>query len=351
MRALKFLLRRPTYPYSNESGELYVPSTKELLSSFLTNSNIFQDKRNWLQVMSQLGTLLLIIPAIIFVTQYWDLKIFLLCIPYTLLVKNIHGTAYLHRFCSHKAFEVKNKFFLMIFRNLTVKVIPEEVFAISHHVHHALSDKPGDPYNTFAGWLYCYLADVNHQAIARDLSENEYAGVRKMMAHTGIKLNSFEQYQKWGSLAHPVRTILHYTLNWAFWFGTFYLLGGLALATCLFMMSFLFGVFVRNFNYKAHGSGKDKRKVGRDFNKDFAVNIPLAGFTAGEWHSNHHLYPTSARNGFLWWQLDFTYYFIWFFEKIGIITNKKNYTKDFIKTYYLPYIEKRNKGAQQWAIN
>ena len=51
---------------------------------------------------------------------------------------------------------------------------PEETYTISHHVHHALSDEPGDPYNAKAGLLYCIISDANHQGISTDLDEKEY---------------------------------------------------------------------------------------------------------------------------------------------------------------------------------
>jgi len=35
----------------------------------------------------------------------------------------------------------------------------------------------------------------------------------------------------------------------------------------------------------------------------------LALITAGEgWHNNHHRYPASERQGFYWWEVDFTHY-------------------------------------------
>ena len=40
-------------------------------------------------------------------------------------------------------------------------------------------------------------------------------------------------------------------------------------------------------------------------------NFLLALITAGEgWHNNHHRYPASERQGFYWWEVDFTHYTI-----------------------------------------
>ena len=51
-------------------------------------------------------------------------------------------------------------------------------------------------------------------------------------------------------------------LNWAFWFGVFYLVGGMALVCALFGGACVWAVGVRTFNYGAHGSGKDLRVDG-----------------------------------------------------------------------------------------
>ena len=82
-------------------------------------------------------------------------------------------------------------------------MIPEEIYVVSHHVHHAKSDKLGDPYNAQAGFLYCFLADVNHQPIATDLDQTGYNRVRLLTKHTGVPGNSYTQYQKWGSYLNP----------------------------------------------------------------------------------------------------------------------------------------------------
>jgi stearoyl-CoA desaturase (delta-9 desaturase) len=42
---------------------------------------------------------------------------------------------------------------------------------------------------------------------------------------------------------------------------------------------------------------------------DTSRNNPLlAALTLGEgWHTNHHFYMSSARQGFFWWEIDFSY--------------------------------------------
>ena len=130
-----------------------------------------------------------------------------------MIIMGSHGTIWHHRYCTHGAYKFRNGFWRFFTQNLTLKIIPEEIYAISHHVHHALSDTPGDPYNAQAGFLYCFLADVNHQPIARQMNEKDYSRCAHLMKHTGIITNSYRQYQKWGSMANPYRTIVTIILN------------------------------------------------------------------------------------------------------------------------------------------
>ncbi|KAL7617228.1 hypothetical protein Lser_V15G04351 [Lactuca serriola] len=50
--------------------------------------------------------------------------------------------------------------------------------------------------------------------------------------------------------------------------------------------------------------------------------VALLVFGEG-WHNNHHAFEYSARHGLEWWQIDITWYVIWFLEAIGIATNVK----------------------------
>jgi stearoyl-CoA desaturase (Delta-9 desaturase) len=41
------------------------------------------------------------------------------------------------------------------------------------------------------------------------------------------------------------------------------------------------------------------------------------------WHNNHHAFPSSARHGLCWWQLDVSYIIIWVMSKIGLASDVK----------------------------
>ena len=338
MTFLERILDPPSYGYTR-GDTFYVPTQKEILAEFFNRINIFKSRKNWLAFFGWFTTLSFSVPLIYFLTHYLSLGLVALGFVYSMVILGSHGTFWFHRYSTHRAFQFKNAFFRTLCRNIVIKVVPDEAYIISHHVHHQISEQPGDPYNVHGGWLYCFLADVNHQAIRRDLSERDYKQLCKLMDHTGVKLNSYQQYQKWGTLCHPAITIAHYLLNWTFWYGTFYLIGGHALATALFGAAGVWAVGIRTFNFEGHGGGKDLRREGVDFNRrDLSVNQMWPGYVAGEWHNNHHLYPNGARSGFLRYQLDLPWIAIRTLKSLGVVATYRDYKQHFMRDHYEPYL-------------
>jgi stearoyl-CoA desaturase (delta-9 desaturase) len=53
---------------------------------------------------------------------------------------------------------------------------------------------------------------------------------------------------------------------------------------------------------------------------DSRNNPLLAIITLGEgWHNNHHHYQSSCRQGFYWWEIDFTYMTLYLLSNIGLV--------------------------------
>ena len=328
------VLQAPAYGWKNAQGELIKPLSKQVFQEFFSRLNIFKTKKNWLPFFSWLKVLCFVPFFLLFLFKFFTPLLLLYAFLYSMVIMGTHGTVWHHRYCTHGAYKFRNAFWRFFTQNLTINVIPEEIYVISHHVHHAKSDQPGDPYNAQAGFLYCFLADVNHQPIAKNLCEADYARVKKLMCHTGIKANTYRQYQKWGSYAHPLRSILSWVLNWTFWYTVFFLIGGHALACTLFGAAGFWAVGVRTFNYDGHAKGKDKQREGIDYNSnDKSVNQLWPGFVAGEWHNNHHLYPKSARSGFKSYQLDMAWCYIWTMNKVGAVSSYKDSKQQFRDKY------------------
>jgi stearoyl-CoA desaturase (delta-9 desaturase) len=334
---LKRVLQEPSYGWQRD-GALYVPSRAEIWREWRARLNPFASRKAWLSLMVW-GFMLLLLPfGAVFVLRYFSWTLMLVGFLYSMVWTGTHGTIYLHRFGTHQAFTFTNRYYRFVCQNLSLKIVPEEVYIVSHHVHHAYADEAGDPYNARAGWLYCFLAGDLHQRISPTLSSKDYANVSGLLEHTGLRPNSYEQYRRWGSVTHPARLLAHYLLNWVFWYAAFYALGGHALATALFGWAAVWAFGIRAHNFDLHAGGKDKRRDGVDFDRSsLAVNALWPGLVAGEWHNNHHLFPGSVRAGFLPWQLDVSFAFIWFYRLLGGVKSWRNYRGRFYERHYLPY--------------
>jgi fatty-acid desaturase len=334
MAFIDTILEVPSYGWQDEKGNLIKPTRSQLFGEFFRRLNIFKTRKNWLPLTCWCSAIFLLPFTAIFIMYHFNIWLAFVAFAYGMIVMGSHGTIWYHRYCTHNAYVFKNSFWRFITQNLVPKMIPEEIYVVSHHVHHAKSDTPGDPYNANGGFLYCFLADVNHQLIARDLSEADYNRVSGFMSHVGSNRNTYEQYKKWGSVSKPFNTIVSIILSFAFWYSVFYFIGGTQLACALMSGACFWALGVRTFNYNGHGRGKDMRKDNVDYNrKDFSVNQYWPGIVAGEWHNNHHLYPASAQAGFLKHQIDFAWYYIYVVHKLGGIVSYNNSKKTFIKNY------------------
>ena len=342
MAFLDDVLQPPTYGWTTASGEFSKPTASMIFKEFFTRLNVFKDKKNWLPFFSWLKVILLLPFLFLFVTKYFSLWYLGAAFIYSMVLMGTHGTIWYHRYCTHGAYTFKNSWWKFFTKNLVLSIIPEEIYVVSHHVHHAKSDTPGDPYFAEGGFLYCFLADVNHQPIAKNLSQKDYNHVLHLMKHTGLSGNDYAAYQKWGSFANPLNSVITWVLNWDFWIGAFYLMGGIGLVCAMFGGAAIWAVGVRTFNYEGHGKGTDMRQEGTDHNKDdMSINQIWPGYVAGEWHNNHHLYPKSARSGFLPYQLDLAWCYVKLLHTLGAVTSYRDSRQDFYKDYHIPYLESK----------
>lgn len=338
MTFIDTVLRPPSYGWQDQAGNLIKPAHSQILKEFFLRLNVFKDRKNWLPFMSWMKVACMVPLLMLFVFKFFTFPLLVAAFLYSMIIMGTHGTIWHHRYCTHGAYKFRNKFWRIITQNLTISMIPEEIYVISHHVHHAKSDRPGDPYNAQAGFLYCFLADVNHQPIATDLTETAYNRVKLLMKHTGVPGNTYAQYQKWGSYVNPANALAAWALNWSFWYLAFYLMGGHALACTMFGAAGFWAVGVRTFNYEGHGKGENVQRPGIDYNqKDGSINQLWPGIVAGEWHNNHHLFPKSARSGFKPHQVDLAWYYIKFMSIVGAVTSYRDSKQQFYKQYYLPY--------------
>jgi stearoyl-CoA desaturase (delta-9 desaturase) len=105
-------------------------------------------------------------------------------------------------------------------------------------------------------------------------------------------------------------------------------IGGLVLGSWQGALSgFLWGGLVRTFllhhvtwsiNSVCHMWGT-RPFGGHDESRNNAL-LGVLAFGEG-WHNNHHAFPTSARHGLRWWELDLTYWVIRLLEWMGLVWN------------------------------
>ncbi|MGZ8544003.1 MAG: fatty acid desaturase, partial [Flavisolibacter sp.] len=335
------VLQTPSYGWQDENGELVVPTTKQLYAEAFSRINVFKSRKNWISLISWLMVVCMVPFFVMFLVYYFSWQLLIVFIVYAMILISTHATIWFHRYCTHKAFTFAHPVWRFITQNLAIKTFPEEIYVVSHHVHHVKSDLPGDPYNPKGGFMYCMLSDVNHQSINKNLNEADYMRAVHFMKHSGVKINTYEQYKKWGSIASPFYTIALWLFNWAFWYTALYFIGGHALSCTIFGAAMFWFVFVRAFNYTGHGKGEEKHVDGVDFDRsNLSINQMRPGLFAGEWHNNHHLYPGSARAGFLPYQLDLAWIYIYCLYKLGAVTSFRDSKRDFLKKYVAAQEEK-----------
>ncbi len=335
MAFIDHILHKPSYGWQNEKGELVIPGKTRLFAEAFSRINIFRSRKNWISFLAIVMILCMTPFAYFFITQYFSWPLLIIAILYSMMFMGTHGTVWFHRFCTHKAYKFSHPAWRFLTQHLAIKTLPEEIYVVSHHVHHSKSDQPGDPYNSRGGFWYCMLAEFNHQRIADNLSEKDFAKAAHFMRHTGVRINSYSQYKRWGSIAHPVYTILTWLFNWAFWYAILFLIGGHALACAIFTGAMLWFILVRAFNYTGHAKGEEKHVDGLDFDRsNLSVNQARPGLLTGEWHNNHHLYPGSARAGFLKYQLDPAWICIYSMYKIGMVSSYRDSKKEFLRKYF-----------------
>lgn len=183
----------------------------------------------------------------------------------------------------------------------------------SHRLHHQCSDDAGDPHSphlaggdgfgllrgwwhAHVGWMYS-VVPKNYFRLIPDL-------LRDRMI---VRVNRF----------YLVFVFLGLILPGAVGAG----ISGKAEG---FWTGLLWGGFVRIFlvhhvtwsiNSVCHLFG-DSPFVTNDQSRN---NIACAIFGFGEgWHNNHHAFPSSARHGFYWWQIDFGFVIIRLMEVLGL---------------------------------
>lgn len=231
--------------------------------------------------------------------------------------------AFYHRYFSHKTYQT-NRFWQFIFALMAATCVQRGPlwWAAHHRQHHMCSDEPADAHSpvqhgfwwSHMGWFMSKRHFHYNPERVRDLSRypelvflDRYDGLMPVLLFIAL----FAAGKLLQIYAPHLGVNAGQMIVWGF---------------CISTVA-LFHTTV-TINSLSHVFGK-KRFNTKDNSRN---NVFLALLTLGEgWHNNHHHYPATARQGFMWWELDITYYTLKLMEKIGIIWNVRNVPKSVLQ--------------------
>lgn len=211
-------------------------------------------------------------------------------------------TAGYHRYFSHRAYAT-NRAFQFVLAVIAQSSLQKSVlwWAAKHRHHHLYSDTSDDVHSPrHTGFLYSHVGWI----FARKHDSVDLASVPDLAKYPELR---------WLHRHEWVPGIMLGGLCWAVagWSG---LVVGFVWSTVL--------VYHATFciNSLAHVRGTRRYVTGDD-----SRNNPILAFaTMGEgWHNNHHAFQSSARQGFRWWEFDFTYYILRLLALVGIVGDLK----------------------------
>ncbi|HZN34988.1 MAG TPA: acyl-CoA desaturase [Pirellulaceae bacterium] len=224
-----------------------------------------------------------------------------------------------HRLLTHRSFDTYRwvKLVWMALGALSVEGSPL-VWCAVHRRHHEHSDQPGDPHSPHlhgsgligtlrglwhaqTGWLFTgYWTSPELARYVPDLlADPALVAVDRM-------------YYVWVLLSLFLPTLIGGLATWS-WQGA--------------LLGLLWGGLVRIFithhitwsiNSICHIFGSRDFAAGDDSRNNWLCG--LLGLGEG-WHNNHHAFPTSARHGLAWWQLDASWLIIRGMELVGLAWN------------------------------
>ncbi|HKB41349.1 MAG TPA: acyl-CoA desaturase [Gemmataceae bacterium] len=233
------------------------------------------------------------------------------------LVTSLGVTVGFHRLFTHGSFETHAavKFILAALGSMAAQGSVLDWVAV-HRRHHQHSDKDEDPHSPHhhGRGLFGVMRGLWHAHIGWMLRQGPTGlsrYVKDLRRSVSLRVAS-ALFPLWVVLGLLIPAVLGGLLTWSWWGALLGLLwGGLA-------RMFLFHHVSWGVNSICHLWGGRPHESG-----DHSTNNVLLGLLAlGEgWHNNHHAFPTSARHGLRWWQIDVSYYSIKALALIGLAWN------------------------------
>jgi stearoyl-CoA desaturase (delta-9 desaturase) len=219
-------------------------------------------------------------------------------------------TAFYHRYFSHKAFKTSRpvQFFFALVGVMSTQNGPLW-WAAHHRYHHRHADKPGDLHSPRDGFWYSHMGwFLNKQNFATQehlVKDWIRFPELKWLDRHSVLVSVMTAASFWmvgSALAHFAPSLKTNGIQLFVW-------GFLISTVLLTHVTLTINSFAHRFGFRTYDTQDDSRN-----------NWFLALITLGEgWHNNHHFCPASVRQGFVWWQIDISYYVLRMMAAVGLI--------------------------------
>jgi stearoyl-CoA desaturase (delta-9 desaturase) len=205
-------------------------------------------------------------------------------------------TAFYHRYFAHRAFTTSRAAqFVFAVAGATAAQRGPLWWAAHHRRHHVFSDTEGDAHTPRRGFWRSHMLWF----FTRRNYQTDHARIRDFAAYPELRvIDRFDSLvaMSLGVATYVLGEVMHahgYATN-----GWQMVVVGFCWSTVLlFHATSAINSLAHCFGVRAFPTRDDSRN-----------NLWLALLTLGEgWHNNHHRYPVSARQGFLWWEVDLCY--------------------------------------------
>lgn len=239
------------------------------------------------------------------------------------LIRMFAITGFYHRYFSHKAFKTNRlwQFVFAVIGNASVQRGPLW-WAAHHRHHHRFADRDNDVHSPLQhGFWWSHIGWLT----SRDNFPTRFRYVQEWIRFPELRwINRFDTVipillaasiyltgTLLENLAPSLGTNGFQLLIWGFFISTVVLLH----ATCTInSLDHMFGT--RRYNT-------------RDTSRN---NAALAILTLGEgWHNNHHHYAISARQGFMWWEVDITYGLLVLLSWLGVVRDLRQVPQNVLE--------------------